>query len=179
MTSSTSRKVLTRPAVKVRQPLGDFFAFSVRADVLNRLTYSLPAEVRERLEREAGENKGGYSIFGSQRAEKKTRLQEIASFIRTTDAAFPNAIILAANYAPDGLYLEDENARWIVEDHGNDFWRVSIPLEGTPCAQSLTGNIGCMRLITCQKMLQSVQWSCCALYILSCRHRTTPMYLPR
>lgn len=139
MTSSTSRKVLTRPAVKVRQPLGDFFAFSVRADVLNRLTYSLPAEVRERLEREAGENKGGYSIFGSQRAEKKTRLQEIASFIRTTDAAFPNAIILAANYAPDGLYLEDEDARWIAEDHGNDFWRVSIPLEGTPCASIIDG----------------------------------------
>jgi DNA phosphorothioation-associated DGQHR protein 1 len=139
MTSSTFRKALTRPAVKVRQPLGDFFAFSVRADVLNRLTYSLPAEVRERLEREAGENKGGYSIFGSQRTEKKTRLQEIASFIRTTDAAFPNAIILAANYAPDGLYLEDEDARWIAEDHGNDFWRVSIPLEGTPCASIIDG----------------------------------------
>lgn len=133
------KKVLTRPAIKVRQPLGDFYAFSVRADVLNRLTYSLPAEVRARLEREAGESKGGYSIFGSQRAEKKTRLQEIASFIRTTDAAFPNAIILAANYAPDGLYLDNENARWTAEDHGNECWRISIPLEEAPCASIIDG----------------------------------------
>lgn len=137
--TSSARAVLTRPAVKVRQPLGDFYAFSVSADVLNRLTYSLPAEVRERLEREAGENKGGYSIFGSQRAEKKTRLQEIASFIRTTDAAFPNAIILAANYAPDGLYLEDEDSRWTAKDNGNDFWSIKIPLEGNPCASIIDG----------------------------------------
>lgn len=131
--------VLSCPAIRVQQPLGSFFAFSLRADVLNKITYSLPAEVRERLEQEASENKGGYSIFGSQRAEKKTRLQEIASYIQTTDATFPNAIILAANYSQDGLYIEDEKLQWTAQNNGNGFWNVEIPSRNIPCASIIDG----------------------------------------
>jgi DNA phosphorothioation-associated DGQHR protein 1 len=138
MTSENST-ALVCPAIRVQQPLGSFYAFTLRADALNKITYSLPAEVRERLEQEAGENKGGYSIFGSQRAEKKTRLQEIASYIQTTDATFPNAIILAANYSQDGLYIEDEKLQWTVENKGNGFWNVEIPSRNTPCASIIDG----------------------------------------
>lgn len=130
---------LVCPAIRVQQPLGNFYAFSLRADVLNKLTYSLPAKVRERLEQETSESKGGYSIFGSQRAEKKTRLQEIASYIQTTDATFPNAIILAANYSQDGLFVEDPEQQWTAEEHGNGFWTVNIPSQSTPCASIIDG----------------------------------------
>lgn len=136
MTLASSRQPHIRPAIRIRQPLGDFFAFSIRADVLDRLTYSLPAEVRARLESETDELKGGYSIFGSQRPEKKTRLQEIASYIRTTDAAFPNSIILAANYGADGLYIDDERRRWVARDLGNGFWNLEIP-EGVDASASI------------------------------------------
>lgn len=139
MNWQASGRLQLRPAIRVQQPLGDFFAFSISADVLDRLTYSLPAQVRERLEKETAESKGGYSIFGSQRAEKKTRLQEIASFIRTTDAAFPNAIILAANYGPDGLYIDDEASRWTAVDLGNGFWNLRIPDGADPCASIIDG----------------------------------------
>jgi DNA phosphorothioation-associated DGQHR protein 1 len=118
---------IPRPAIRVTQPLGDFFAFSMRADYLNEITYSLPAEVAKRMDNETNETKKGYSIFGSQREEKKTRLQEIASFIRTTDATFPNAIILAANYSKDGLYIEDQKLRWSAEEDSNGNWKVIIP----------------------------------------------------
>jgi DNA phosphorothioation-associated DGQHR protein 1 len=137
--ATTTTDVLSCPAIRVQQPLGSFFAFSLRADVLNKITYSLPAEVRERLEQEASENKGGYSIFGSQRAEKKTRLQEIASYIQTTDATFPNAIILAANYSQDGLYIEDEKLQWTAQSKGNGFWNVEIPSRNIPCASIIDG----------------------------------------
>jgi len=137
--ATTTTDVLSCPAIRVQQPLGSFFAFSLRADVLNKITYSLPAEVRERLEQEASENKGGYSIFGSQRAEKKTRLQEIASYIQTTDATFPNAIILAANYSQDGLYIEDENLQWTAQNKGNGFWNIEIPSRNIPCASIIDG----------------------------------------
>lgn len=137
--ATTTTEVLSCPAIRVQQPLGSFFAFSLRADVLNKITYSLPAEVRERLEQEASENKGGYSIFGSQRAEKKTRLQEIASYIQTTDATFPNAIILAANYSQDGLYIEDEKLQWTAQNKGNGFWNVEIPSQNIPCASIIDG----------------------------------------
>jgi DNA phosphorothioation-associated DGQHR protein 1 len=139
MKASEITAVHEHAAIKVSQPLGDFFAFSIKADLLNRLTYSLPAEVRQKLEGEKSEARGGYSIFGAQRAEKPTRLQEIASFIRTTDAAFPNAIILAANYAPDGLYIEDEELRWKADDLGDGFWRLRIPDGATPCASIIDG----------------------------------------
>jgi DNA phosphorothioation-associated DGQHR protein 1 len=130
---------LTCPAIRIQQPLGIFYAFSLRADVLNKITYSLPAEVRARLEQEIGENRGGYSIFGSQRAEKKTRLQEIASYIQTTDATFPNAIILAANYSRDGLYVENDELQWQAKNAGNGFWNLEIPSESHPCASIIDG----------------------------------------
>lgn len=134
-----STRPMTCPAIRVQQPLGNFYAFSLRADVLNKITYSLPAEVRERLEQETSENKGGYSIFGSQRAEKKTRLQEIASYIQTTDATLPNSIILAANYSQDGLFIEDESLQWTAKDHGNGFWDIRIPSRELPCASIIDG----------------------------------------
>jgi DNA phosphorothioation-associated DGQHR protein 1 len=137
--TSNDMKPLIRPAIRVQQPLGNFYAFSLRADALNKITYSLPAEVRERLEHEESENKGGYSIFGSQRTEKKTRLQEIASYIQTTDATFPNAIILAANYSQEGLYIEDEKLQWTTRDQGNGFWNLEIPSQDTPCASIIDG----------------------------------------
>ena len=115
-----------RPAIRVQQPLGDFYAFSLRADYLNRISYSYPAEAVERMEQEGSEARGGYSILGSQRAEKRSRLDEIASFIRTTDATFPNAIILGVNYDRDGRYVEDEAERWIATGEG-DSWTLRIP----------------------------------------------------
>jgi len=120
---------INRPAIRVVQPLGAFYAFSLKADVLNKITYSQPAEVMERMELEADDNKGGYSIFGTQRLENKKRLDEIASFIRTTEATFPNAIILAANYDQDGRYIEAENAdrRWAVESTPEGHWILHIP----------------------------------------------------
>ncbi|MBI4937547.1 MAG: DGQHR domain-containing protein [Nitrosomonadales bacterium] len=115
-------------AIRVNQPLGTFYAFTLGANVLDQITYSQPAEVMARLEQESDDSKGGYSIFGTQRGENKKRLEEIASFIRTTEATFPNAIILAANYDPDGGYIGEEDARrWSVKGGGDGSWRLHIP----------------------------------------------------
>lgn len=105
---------IERPALHIEQPLGDFFAFSLDATTLNRITYSLPAEVQARIEKESSDLGSGYRIFGSQREEKPKRLDEIAKFIQSSDATFPNAIILAANYDNDGNLIEDESKRWSV-----------------------------------------------------------------
>ena len=42
--ATTKTETLSCPAIRVQQPLSSFFAFSLRADVLNKITYSLPAE---------------------------------------------------------------------------------------------------------------------------------------
>jgi DNA phosphorothioation-associated DGQHR protein 1 len=130
---------INRLAIRVHQPLGTFYAFSLGADVLDRITYSQPAEVMERLEQETDENKGGYSIFGTQRGENKKRLDEIASFIRTTEATFPNAIILAANYDQEGRYIEDEARRWTVEGSAEGPWMLRIPSSSERSASIIDG----------------------------------------
>ena len=130
---------MVRHAIRVQQPLGVFYAFSLRADYLNQITYSQPAEVIERLATESSESKGGYSIFGSQRIEKKSRLQEIASFIRTTEATFPNAIILAANYDSDGRYIEEDGLRWTAKEDDQGNWQIHIPSLDVQSASIIDG----------------------------------------
>lgn len=117
---------VSRPAIRIEQPLGTFFAFSLQADLLNQIAYSYPAQAVERMENEWSDEKG-YSIVGSQRREKKTRLEEIASFIQTTEATFPNAIILGANYDQYGQYIENEANRWQALDEGGERWTIRIP----------------------------------------------------
>ena len=135
---TTPEGVVERTAIRVQQPLGDFYAFSLRADYLNRISYSYPAEAVERMEQEGSEARGGYSILGSQRAEKRSRLDEIASFIRTTDATFPNAIILGVNYDRDGRYVDDEAQRWTVSGEG-ERWTLRIPSLSVQSASIIDG----------------------------------------
>ena len=127
-------------AIRVNQPLGTFYAFTIGANVLDRITYSQPAEVMARMEQESDENKGGYSIFGTQRGENKKRLEEIASFIRTTEATFPNAIILAANYDQEGRYIEEnDQRRWSVNQASVGCWKLHIPSTSERSASIIDG----------------------------------------
>lgn len=139
MDATKKQSSLARPAIRIDQPLGTFYAFSLSADTLNLLTYSQPAEVMARMEQESEDHRGGYSIFGTQRGESKKRLDEIASFIQTTEATFPNAIILAANYDKDGQYLEDESKRWIAEGSKDKCYTLKIPSLDAPSASIIDG----------------------------------------
>jgi DNA phosphorothioation-associated DGQHR protein 1 len=139
MRTNTNHQALARPAIRIDQPLGTFYAFSLNADLLNRLTYSQPAEVKARMEQESDDHSGGYSIFGTQRGESKKRLDEIASFIQTSEATFPNAIILAANYDKDGRYIDDDSRRWTIEGDKDHCYSLRIPSLDTPSASIIDG----------------------------------------
>lgn len=128
---------LYRPAIRIEQPLGVFYAFSINAQTLNKLTYSQPAEARKKMESETAES-GGYSIFGTQRKESRNRLDEISKFIRSSEATFPNTIILAANYDDQGRLIEEESTRWgIHNENGQDYIR--IPIMDYPTASIIDG----------------------------------------
>jgi DNA phosphorothioation-associated DGQHR protein 1 len=128
---------LNRPVIVIHQPLGVFYAFSLNAQVLNRITYSQPAEIRKKMEGEYSESTS-YSIFGTQRKESKNRLQEISQFIKSNEAIFPNTIILAANYDDDGILIEDESKKWVIRnENGQDYLR--IPITDCPTASIIDG----------------------------------------
>lgn len=132
-----STEFLLRPSIRIEQPLGFFYAFSLNAQTLNKLTYSQPAEARKKMEGETSES-GGYSIFGTQRKESQNRLNEISKFIRSSEATFPNTIILAANYDYEGRLIEDESVRWAIHsENGQEY--VRIPIMDYPTASIIDG----------------------------------------
>ena len=99
------------PAIRVKQPIGEFFAVAIPARKLLEVCYSEPVEaIREG---------NSYRLEWTQRPLDKKRLREIGQFIGTNEATFPNSIILAANYSRDDGANVDEGLRWFVEDVGS------------------------------------------------------------
>lgn len=97
------------PVLKVIQPLGEFFVAILPADILLQVTYSDPLRILGFSEN------GEYELQGHQRKLVKDRLKAIGRYIDTVEAAFPNSIILAANYHEDGCLEENDTVRWSIE----------------------------------------------------------------
>ena len=102
------------PVLRAIQPLGEFFIAVLPAKLLLQVTYSDPLRI-------TGFSDGdGYELQGHQRRLVQDRLKAIGQFIDTVEAAFPNSIILAANYKENGELEEKEEIRWNVEFNGSD-----------------------------------------------------------
>jgi|WetSurMetagenome_2_1015567.scaffolds.fasta_scaffold05049_6 DNA phosphorothioation-associated DGQHR protein 1 len=108
------------PAIAVSQPIGDFFLCSIPAEILLKVTYSIPAT----MTRERGMFSG---IFGNQRLKSKARHKQIGEYIDENGSSFPNTIILSANYQEDGSYVEDDRLRWHASKENNGFFVLTIP----------------------------------------------------
>ncbi|MGQ3055811.1 MAG: DNA phosphorothioation-associated DGQHR protein 1 [Nevskia sp.] len=126
------------PALRIEQPIGFYFVAVLPASYLLEVAFSdaLSANLRE------GEEI--YDLDGTQRLPQPKRLQPIADFINRADAAFPNTIILAANFRKEnGLLVDDEpdidpdddesndmrtiGLRWTVSEKADGCWELIIP----------------------------------------------------
>lgn len=121
------------PALRVEQPIGVFYVSVLQARVLLEVAYSdvLSATLRD------GEE--CYDLDGTQRVINVKRLQLIAEYINRPDAAFPNSIILTANFRKDdGLIEGDEfeledahseaiDRRWTVDEREDGTCTLRIP----------------------------------------------------
>lgn len=103
-------------ALKVEQPLGTFYVISISAAELLRVCYSDKAKI-------AGD---GINISGTQRKEDELRQKEISEYIVTHEAAFPNSIILGANYTEDGELVQDDR-QWRVTEKDAGGYVLTIP----------------------------------------------------
>lgn len=98
------------PALKVKQPFGEFYITSIPA--IDVLDFTFSDELRYNEEKE---------LTGSQRKlDEKNRVKSITDYINGNDTAFPNSIILAANYNESGLIEEDEEVRWKLTSIDNN-----------------------------------------------------------
>lgn len=104
------------PAIKVEQPMATFYAVSLPAKILLETCFSDHVQ--------AIRTEDGYDLQGTQRALNQIRLKEIGEYIKRKDSAFPNSIILAANYHESGYtlneYLELENSDLIDHEYNKN-----------------------------------------------------------
>lgn len=120
-------------ALRVEQPIGVFYVAILQARVLLEVAFSdvLSATLRE------GED--CYDLDGTQRLMNPKRLQMIAEYINRPDAAFPNSIIIAANFRKEDGLMEDDDLeledghpeatgrRWSVEEQDDGYCTLRIP----------------------------------------------------
>ena len=95
------RPALDIPALRLRQPIGDFFVAAMRAQDLIAISF---ADVRELEENELDK------FMGINRRLSKARVTELQSYVKTYDATFPTSIILAV----DSAHAEYDDAHGIL-----------------------------------------------------------------
>lgn len=104
-------------AIKVHQPLGDFFIAKMPANDLISISTSAVARY----------NKDG-KLIGSQRQLDISRLKLIANFIKSEEMSFPTSILLAGNVNSEGTIIEEPNNRWKVNPTNlQDVYEIEIP----------------------------------------------------
>lgn len=110
---------ITVYALKITQPLGEFFILKLSALLLLEVCFS---EELQYIDKEG-------KLKGSQRKSDEKRLKQIGEYIDSVEMAFPNSIILAANYTEYGELLKDNTTegKWEIELVNDDLYRVTIP----------------------------------------------------
>jgi len=109
------------PALKVTQKFGDFYVIVMKAKDL--LSVASPNTYRRLGDRD----------IGHQREANLKRLQSIKKYIESNECAFPNSIILAANYDVDGYVDDGENRElWKLSDDSQP--DVIVPFNGAKAA---------------------------------------------
>lgn len=104
-------------AIKVKQPLGEFYIAKIKAGDLLRISTSSVARY----------DKDG-KLKGNQRPLDTKRLKAIANFIMSDEMSFPTSILIAANIDREGGIVEKQDDRWTVEKtNTTDVFNLIIP----------------------------------------------------
>ncbi len=100
-------------ALRVDQRLGTFYVVVLPAELLLQVAAS------DKMRATMNEGGSGYTLEGTQRLIQDKRLGEIAAYINRVDSAFPNSIIVAANYDLKTGFDQGELEYISSEEDGN------------------------------------------------------------
>ena len=104
-------------ALRVDQRLGEFYVTVLPAELLLQVAAS------DRMSAIMNSDGSGYYLEGTQRLIQDRRLNEIGNYINRADAAFPNSIILAANYNLESGFDQGE-----IEDMQFEEYELDTPV---------------------------------------------------
>lgn len=107
-------KSIEMHAIKVIQPYGEFFQTVMSAEDLLKCIYVNQAEM------------DGGEMSGVQRKESTPRALDIAKFIDSDEAAFPNSIILSVNHNEDGTPATEDD-KWEFKEIESGLYKIIIP----------------------------------------------------
>ena len=117
-------------AIKVQQPLGDFYITKIKAGDLLNIAYTEEFRYKKDGTQE-----------GTQRPTDEKRLKEISNYIKSEEMCFPSSILIALNRNPDNLnnsYEDDDNDAFIIHCIESDLYEITIP-ETKKCALIIDG----------------------------------------
>lgn len=103
-------------AIKVHQPLGDFYIAKIKAGDLFNISYT----------EEFSYDKDGYQV-GTQRKIDDKRLKEISNFIKSQEMCFPSSILISLNSGAVDEDSDEEIEDFHVEACGEDIYQLTIP----------------------------------------------------
>ncbi|AWH88213.1 DGQHR domain-containing protein [Limnobaculum parvum] len=110
-------------ALKVSQPIGEFYCGKIKASDLVRITFS---DVRRMSD---SENRELDDYIGIQRPLIESRVKAIRSFISGVDSSFPNSIIIAMS--SDNVSWNEDNGDFIITPNDDgDFNKLAKILDG-------------------------------------------------
>lgn len=114
-------------AIRVEQPIGEFYLVSMESEFLLNVSHSRAAGFE------------GSEISGNQRVVEGKRTKEISNYINTNNAAFPNSIIVSANYHDNDSLEVDDDKRWWIEEISEDVFKLTVPDENLKICSIIDG----------------------------------------
>ncbi|EIU6597745.1 DGQHR domain-containing protein [Salmonella enterica] len=114
---------ITIKALKVSQPIGEFYFGKIKAKDLVNITYS---DVRRMADSESRQLD---DYIGIQRPLIESRVRQINSYISGVDSSFPNSIIIAMN--SDNVSWNESNGDFIISpNEDGDLSKLAKILDG-------------------------------------------------
>lgn len=114
---------ITIKALKVSQPIGEFYFGKIKAKDLVNITYS---DVRRMADSESRQLD---DYIGIQRPLIESRIRQINSYISGVDSSFPNSIIIAMN--SDNVSWNESNGDFIISpNEDGDLSKLAKILDG-------------------------------------------------
>ncbi len=114
---------ITIKALKVSQPIGEFYFGKIKAKDLVNITYS---DVRRMADSESRQLD---DYIGIQRPLIESRVRQINSYISGVDSSFPNSIIIAMN--SDNVRWNESNGDFIISpNEDGDLSKLAKILDG-------------------------------------------------
>ncbi|MUK68425.1 DGQHR domain-containing protein [Aliivibrio fischeri] len=111
-----TRKIIDKeyefPCVEVKQGFGTFYACAIKARDLLKLCEPIRAKVMEEEYSHEAIDISVSKTAGTQREVHTTRPKQIAEYIKSGSASFPNSIIIGANISENGFLDEPKERKW-------------------------------------------------------------------